>query len=120
MGRYAELILKIGLAFAFVYPPVAAFFDPIAWIGYFPGFLRDMVGNDTLLLHAFGVVELGLAAWLLLARNALLPSLGMAGLLAGIILFNWGQMDVVFRDVSILAIALALACASWERRKGAA
>ena len=33
----------------------------------------------------------------------------MAAMLAGIVFFNWGAMDIVFRDVSIFAMALALA-----------
>lgn len=109
MERYAEWTLRIGLAFAFLYPPVSAFFDPLAWIGYFPQFVRDMANNDQVLLHAFGIVEVVIAGWILLARNIFIPSVVAAVMLAGIVVFNWGAMPVVFRDISILAIAIALA-----------
>lgn len=108
MPRTAQLILRIGLAFAFLYPPIAAYFDPYAWIGYFPDFLREMVGNDTLLLHSFGVIEVIVALWLLSGVRIFLPSLAAALMLFGIIIFDFSQMDVIFRDVSIMAIAVAL------------
>lgn len=109
MQRYALILLRLGVAFAFLYPPVAAYLDPFSWIGFFPQFLRDMLGNDTLLLHSFGVVEIALGLWVLCARNVVIPSLVMAAMLAGIILFNWDAMEIIFRDISILAMALALA-----------
>lgn len=115
MNRHAELLLRIGVAFAFLYPPVAAYFDPLSWVGFFPQFLRDMVGNDTLLLHAFGVLEIAVALWILFGKHIFIPSLLAAAMLAGIIVFNWGAMDIIFRDVSILAMALALAFAHRKR-----
>lgn len=113
MSRTAQLILRVGLAFAFLYPPVAAYFDPYAWIGYFPDFLRDMIGNDTLLLHAFGAIEVIVALWVLSGVRIFLPSLLAALMLLGIIVFDFSQMDVIFRDVSIMAMALAL---MWDAR----
>ena len=109
MRGYSLVLLRVGLAFAFLYPPIAAYFDPFSWIGFFPQFLRDAVGNDMLLLHSFGAVEVVLGLWVLTARNVVIPSLVMAAMLAGIVFFNWGAMDIVFRDVSIFAMALALA-----------
>ena len=119
MRRSALLLLRLGIAFAFLYPPVAAYIDPFSWIGFFPQFLRDAVGNDTLLLHSFGVVEVVLGVWILFARKVFIPSLIMAFVLSGIVVFNWGAMDIVFRDISIVAMALALFVISYgdERRK---
>lgn len=113
MSATTQLILRLGLAFAFLYPPVAAYFDPFAWIGYFPDFLREAVGNDLLLLHAFGVAEIVVAVWLLIGWRIFWPALAAALMLVGIIIFDFSQMDVIFRDVSILAIALAL---MWDAR----
>ncbi len=113
MRKHVELLLKLGLAFAFLYPPVAAYFDPNSWIGFFPDFLRNLFeGNDQLLLHTFGIVEIILALWVLFGKRVFWPSLVMSEMLAGIVVFNWSQMDIVFRDVSILAMALALALLS--------
>ena len=113
MRLSALLLLRLGVAFAFLYPPVAAYADPFSWIGFFPQFLRDAVGNDTLLLHSFGAVEIVLGMWVLFARRVFIPSLVMALMLAGIVVFNWGAMDIVFRDISIAAMALALAVISY-------
>ncbi len=115
MQKNVELLLRIGLAFAFLYPPVAAFFDPYSWLGFFPQFMRDIVGNDALLLHAFGVFELLIGLWLLSGKRIFIPSVLAAATLAGIVVFDLGAMDIIFRDVSILAIALALALNSHTR-----
>lgn len=116
MDKRVELVLRVGLAFAFLYPPVAAYFDPFSWIGFFPQFLRDLFGNDTLLLHSFGAFELMIGLWILSGKRILIPSLLAAATLAGIIVFDWGAMDIIFRDVSILAMAIALAVNSYSRR----
>ena len=117
MSRTVEWILRIGLSFTFFYPPVAAYLDPFSWICFFPQFLRYFVGNDTLLLHAFGVFELAIGIWILAGKRILVPSLLAAAILAGIIVFDWRSMDIVFRDVSILAMALALAVKHHKERR---
>lgn len=111
-----EILLRIGLAFAFLYPPIAAYFDPLAWIGYFPQFLLDIAGTgDIFILHTFGAIEILIALWLLWGKYLFYPSVAAAILLTGIILFNFPQMDVLFRDVSILTMAVALAFSSYPK-----
>lgn len=102
--------LRIAVAGSFVYPAINALFDPYAWIGYFPSFVTDMVTpHSILLLHTFGVVEILLALWLLLGTRIRIPALIMAGMLGAIVLFNLGQFQVLFRDLSIALATLALA-----------
>ena len=103
-----ELILRIGLAFAFLYPAVSGFFNPEAWIGYFPVFILDVVPNELVLLYGFGIIEIIIGLWILSGKYIFYPSAAAALLLAAIVLFNINQMDVLFRDVSILAMAIAL------------
>ncbi|MBI2109158.1 MAG: hypothetical protein HYT93_03195 [Parcubacteria group bacterium] len=107
--KHISLILRIGLAFAFLYPAISAFFNPFAWIGYFPQFAHALIPNDAFLLHSFGVLEIIIAIWLLSGKRAFYPSVVSAILLFLIVVFNLSQMDVVFRDLSILAMAVALA-----------
>ncbi len=107
------LLLRLGVAFAFIYPAVSAVFEPTSWIGYFPTFLRDLVGNDTLLLHAFGSSESIIGFWILSGKRIFIPSAIASIYLMGIIFFNWAAMEIVFRDISILAMSLALAV--WSR-----
>lgn len=104
-----EILLRIGVAFAFIYPAVAAFFDPLSWIGFFPTVMRDMVSNDALLLHVFGLTEIAIAAWILVGKRIFIPSTLAALYLTAIILFNLSLFDIIFRDVPILFMALALA-----------
>lgn len=102
--------LRVAVAGSFVYPAINALFDPYAWIGYFPVFLTDMVApHSILLLHAFGVVEILLALWLLLGTRIRIPALIMAGMLLAIVGFNLSQFPILFRDVAIALTALSLA-----------
>ncbi len=101
----AELVLRVGLAFAFLYPPINALGDPFAWIGYFPQFTRGIV-DDTLLLHMFGVVEVIIALWLLWGKYIFYPAAAALAMLVGIVVFNISEFQVTFRDLSIAAIAL--------------
>lgn len=109
------LLLRLGVSSAFLYPPIAAIMDPLAWIGFFPPFLRDMVGNDTLLLHAFGFVEAVVGLWILSGKRIFIPSLAASAMLFGIIVFNGASLDIIFRDIAILGASLALAVWSAPR-----
>lgn len=105
-----ELLLRIAAAFAFAYPPVAALGDPYSWMGYFPGFLTNLAnGNELALLHAFGVLEIALALWILFGRRVVVPSVLALLLLLLIVAFNMHQFPILFRDVSIALALGALA-----------
>jgi uncharacterized membrane protein YphA (DoxX/SURF4 family) len=106
----SEQLLRLALAFSFLYPPLAAVFDPYSWVGYFPTFLSDLVApHQLVLLHAFGLVEVALALWLLFGRRIRLPAFLMALLLFVIVVSNLNQFAVVFRDLALALVALALA-----------
>ncbi len=118
-GRLALIVLRIGVAFTFLYPPLNALIDPNSWIGYFPSFTRGYV-SDELLLHAFGIVEVVVALWILSGWRIFWPSLIATAMLVGIVVFNLPNFQVVFRDLSIAAMSLALAMVSYadERKSG--
>jgi len=105
-----ELLLRVAVAFSFIYPPLSALSDPDSWIGYVPPFLLDIAGtSDVLLLHGFGIVEIALALWILFGKRVLIPSTLAALMLAAIVLANPVQFSVLFRDISIALAAVALA-----------
>lgn len=108
-------ILRLGLAFAFLYPPLAAFYDPLSWIGYFPEIAHTIIPNDLLLLHTFGVLEIALALWILSGRALFYSTSLAAFILFTIVAVNYSQMDVLFRDISIAVLALGLAVQSRKR-----
>ena len=102
-------VLRLAIAFAFIYPAVSAYLDPFSWIGFFPPFMKNLVGSETLLLTLFGLSEIAIALWILTARRVFIPALIASVYLLAIVLFNLASLDIVFRDVSILLAALALA-----------
>ena len=105
----AHLALRIGLAFAFLYPPIAALGDPVSWAGYFPAFVRALPIDTTLLLHAFGVLEVGIALWLLSGWRIRSAAAAAAAILLAIVAVDLSDFEVLFRDLSIAAMAIALA-----------
>ncbi|OGG44892.1 hypothetical protein A2673_03350 [Candidatus Kaiserbacteria bacterium RIFCSPHIGHO2_01_FULL_50_13] len=115
-GRVIDWLLRVGLAFSLLYPPIAAYFDPFSWIGYFPAFTRGVMPDETLLI-VFGAVEIALALWLLSGWRVHIPAMLAAVLLLAIAVFNLGQFPVLFRDISIAVMAVALAIIHWPRAK---
>lgn len=109
-----DWVLRAGVAFAFIYPPFNALSDPNSWVGYFPPFVLGVVTDQTL-LHLFGVVEVALALWILSGWRVWLPASLAAAMLLGIVAFNIPQFQVLFRDISIAAAALALALMHYPR-----
>ena len=115
----SEALLRVGLAFSFVYPAIDAYFDPASRLGYFPHYVISAFHviaiplklSDVLLLHGFGLLEILLALWVLFGKRIQVPALIMAILLGVIVLTNLdpSNFSVVFRDVSIAFSALALA-----------
>ncbi|MDZ4226974.1 MAG: hypothetical protein U1D26_00680 [Patescibacteria group bacterium] len=113
----ANWALRIGVAFALLYPPIDAIFNPYSWIGYFPHFIRGIV-PDLVLLHAFGLVEVFIALWILSGWRIFWPSLVAGAMLIAIVAFNAADIGVIFRDLSIAAMALALAVVSYHDESG--
>ena len=113
--KIQNILLRIGVAFAFLFPPINAVFDPTSWIGYFPKFLHGIVSN-TVLLHIFGVFETVIALWILSGKKIFVPSLIAAGMLLSIVIFNLQDFQILFRDISIAVMALALAVGVWGKR----
>lgn len=107
--QIAHLTLRIGVAFAFLYPPLRAIYDPVSWLGYFPHLLTSLPIDTLVLLHGFGAIEIVLALWILSGRNIRIPAVLATLLLLVIVAFNWADIDIVFRDISIALMTLALA-----------
>lgn len=116
-ARYSSLLLRIGLAAVFLYAAVAAWLSPYDWIGYLP----DAVANSSqgeLALQVWGVVEVGVALWLLSGWKAKWSGLVAAFLMLGVIVQNITIFDIVFRDAAILFMALALSAMSSAPKPG--
>lgn len=111
--RAVELLLRIGVAIAFIYPAVEAIFYPNSWVGFFPPWIRSLPLDTELLLHLFGLSEVVIAVWILVARRIFIPSVLAIIYLLFIVLFNWKFMDLLFRDIALLVIPIVLAIRSF-------
>lgn len=103
----AALVLRLGLAFIFAYAGIASFLSPLEWIGYLPTFVGTLV-PATLAVQLMAFIEVTLAAWLVSGAYLLYASIASTLLLAGITIANLGLLIVTFRDVGLIAAALAL------------
>lgn len=113
--KFAHVVLRIGAAFAFLYPPYAALQDPVSWASYFPTFVHTLPIDITVLLHSFGAIEVLLALWILSGWRIRIAAAIATLLLVGIVIFNTAEFDVVFRDLSIAALTFALTL--WPEQK---
>lgn len=104
----AHLLLRIGSAIAFLYPPIAAISDPVSWEGYFPHFVRALPVDTLVLLHGFGLIEAVLAVWILSGWKIRMPAALASLILLAILIFDFADIAVLFRDASILCMTLAL------------
>lgn len=105
----AHVVLRLGLAFAFLYPPYAALSDPISWESYFPAFMHSLGIPLIVLLHAFGALEAAIALWILSGWKIRVPATLAAVILLAIVSFGVNDFDILFRDLTIATIAVALA-----------
>ena len=79
--------------------------------------MRELPIPPEVLLHGFGIVEIGIALWILSGKKIATPSALATLMLLGIVAFNWNQLDVLFRDLSIAAVTTALALDAWKKER---
>ena len=106
----AGLLLRIGLAFTFIYAAISGFIEPESWIGWLPEFARSNTW-----LNAFGVLEILIGLWLLSGWKIFWAGLISGVMFAGITVFNLGAFLITFRDVGLAAAAFALALLYYEK-----
>jgi uncharacterized membrane protein YphA (DoxX/SURF4 family) len=105
--KVASLLLRVGLAAVFLYAGIASLRSPLEWEGYLPAFLTHLFA-PLLVIRLIAIYELVLAAWLLIGRYTRFAAAAAAATLAGILLANFSQLMITFRDVGLLCAALAL------------
>ena len=91
----------------FAYAAIDAFREPAAWISFVPAFSTKFIAAKTALdlLSAF---QLFLVVWLLVGRYVKLAAVVAAAMLAGIMIFNISTFLITFRDIGLVAAAIAL------------
>src|SRR5476651_978209 len=106
-SKLVTLLLRLSIASVFLYAAVAATLQPLNWIGFIPEIFYKIAPASTLLL-GFSFYQLILALWILSGKKSFYSSLLAAITLLGIIVANWGDIDILFRDFAIFFAAAAL------------
>tara|TARA_Y100000034_G_C6694965_1_gene306182 strand:+ start:173 stop:526 length:354 start_codon:yes stop_codon:yes gene_type:complete len=109
-SHVVSLFLRFGLVISFLYAGVSIFLNPISWIGFVPAWL----GFPEFFLYFHAVLEILLAFWLISNKKIFYASIVSIIFLASIIIFNLGALDIIFRDITILFSAIALAFLSYK------
>ena len=109
MSKASNVLLRIALAFAFLYPAYGFWAKPNDWVGYIPAFVREFGLSQNALLYGLMAIHLIIALWILSGWRVFIPSLLAAVFLISVVYFNWNQIDILFRDISLALAALALA-----------
>jgi hypothetical protein len=110
----SDFLLRVAIAFAFMYPAVDATMHPDAWLGFFPPFVLALIPSS-LALSVWSLIGAAIALWILSGKNIFLPSLAATVALVLIVGFNFSLMEIVFRDVALAFVALALALDSYKK-----
>lgn len=109
MDKNIIKVLRISLAFAFLYPAISGFISPVKWIGYLPSFIADISFlTPAISLMIMEIIQIIVALWLLFGKNPYYPGILASLLLAGIIVFNLNLFEIVFRDIALLLVSIAL------------
>ena len=112
MGKTSSLLLRVALAFAFLYPAYGFWTNPNDWIGYIPEFARNVGLSQGVLLMLIAGLHLIIGLWVLSGWRIFIPSIIAAVFLGSVVYFNQNQLDIVFRDISLALVAVALAFGS--------
>lgn len=115
MNKTSNLLLRVALAFAFLYPAYGFWTNPNDWVGYIPAIVKNIGLSQGVLLMLIAGLHLVIALWILSGWKIFIPSLVAAIFLGGIVYFNQNQLDILFRDISLALVALSLALGSRSR-----
>ena len=106
-----SFLLRVGLAAVFLFAAIDSFLNPTSWIGYLPFFLRNS-NFGQIILFIFSAYEILLSLWLL-CNKYIFYAASLASLtLFAILVVNVGQLELLFRDIAIMFMAIALAVLS--------
>lgn len=113
MKKEAEILLRLSLAFAFIYAGASSILSPSLWLAFLPIWLSRIWPLENWLI-AFSVFEILLALWILSGVKLLWSSLLAAAVLFAITVSNLMSLSIVFRDLSLGIAATALTALAKE------
>lgn len=111
-----SFLLRSGLAIVFLYAAISAFLNPLAWVGFIPNFVKNII-PALLFLKIHSAAEIILALWLLSNKKTFYAAVVSALAMLSIVIFNITALEIVFRDIAILFGALALAVLTYSKER---
>ncbi|MEK6844970.1 MAG: hypothetical protein AABX44_01815 [Nanoarchaeota archaeon] len=109
-----SFLLRAGLAIAFFYAGISSFLNPTSWIGFVPNFIGAIISKEIFLM-IFSGYQILLGIGLLFDYKTFTLAILSSATLFSILFVNIINLEILFRDIAILFMALALAALSKEK-----
>lgn len=109
-----SFLLRSGIAIVFIYAALSSFLNPIRWIGFVPSFISLIISKEVFLI-IFSVYQILLGVGLLLNYKTFQLAIISSITLFFILFVNILALDILFRDISILFMSLALIALSYKK-----
>ncbi len=106
-----SFLLRAGLAIAFFYAGISSFLNSANWIGFIPNFISLIISKEIFLI-IFSAYQILLGAGLLFDYKTFTLSILSSITLFLILFVNIMNLEILFRDIAILFMALALVALS--------
>src|SRR3989344_9147581 len=110
-----SFLLRAGLAIAFFYAGISSFLAPTNWIGFVPNFIGAIISKEIFLM-SFSGYQILLGIGLLFDYKTFMLSILSSLTLFLIVSGNIMSLELLFRDVAILFMALALISLSYKSK----
>lgn len=114
MNSKALFVLRLAIAFTFIYAGVSGFINPGNWVGFLPSWASIPGLTTEQILIVWNIIEILLGGWILFGKKIFIPSVIATVLLLGITVTNFAQIEVLFRDLALGLAALSLSIASFR------
>ncbi len=108
-----SFLLRSGLAIVFFYAGISSFLNPTNWIGFVPNFIGAIISKEMFLM-IFSTYEILLGIGLLFDCKTFALSILSSVTLFLILFVNIMILELLFRDIAILFMALALVALSYK------
>ncbi len=109
-----SFLLRTGLAIAFFYAGISSFLNSADWIGFVPNFIGLIIPKEIFLI-IFSAYQILLGVGLLSDYKTFAFSILSSITLFFILFVNIMNLELLFRDIAILFMALALAAFSYKK-----
>ena len=122
LAAHNGFIMRISLAFVFLWFGVSEIIDPINWVSYLPAFVSSLGIDSNFLVQIHGIllviISFCLIFKLYLRYAAFLAVLIIMQITFGLLLISKFEInEIVVRDIGILGLAIGIWLQSFKPRK---